>query len=81
MLLKVCPWCRGDGFYRKSRHEIDPLTNIACARPIRSVVKQSGDVLYDYARSITGYEFDCRKCDGVGEIRWQRGHSLTPITA
>jgi hypothetical protein len=77
MLLKACPTCKGDGFYRVPKGHVHPLTNIYGARPIRSEVS-GGCSLADYARSIIGYEFDCYSCGGLGEIRWTRGRSLVP---
>jgi RecJ-like exonuclease len=82
MIIKVCPNCKGDGFYRLMRHQIDPLTNVHGARPIRKPMKQThhGE-LHDYYVSIIGYEFDCRRCRKTGELTWTRGKSLVPSKA
>jgi hypothetical protein len=79
MLIKVCPTCKGDGFWRRRRKDTHPMTNIATARLICAKVTPSGDHLYDYARSIVGYEWDCYRCNKSGELQWKRSSSLTPI--
>lgn len=80
MLMKVCPTCKGDGFWRVRKEDAYPEMNVAGARLIRKpmAASQHGS-LHDYYVSITGYEFDCRTCQKTGEIQWNRGKSLTPL--
>ena len=79
MLMKVCKECRGAGFRRFKREELHPWQNVASARPIRKPMEPNGDALLAYYQSIVGWEFNCHRCRGQGELQWTRGMSLAPI--
>lgn len=80
MLMKVCPHCKGDGFWRRSVAETHPQQNIYRATAIYADgARFPGYAMRpNYERPIT-YEFPCFKCSSTGELQWTRGKSVTPL--
>lgn len=79
MLLKVCPNCKGDGFWRQAVEETHPQQNVYQATAIYADGSRLPAHFRSGARPIT-YEFSCLRCNKSGEIQWKRGKSMTPIT-
>lgn len=82
MLMKVCPHCKGDGFWRRQAKDTSPFQNMAHATMIYAdgsrwpAMALNGEMPRG---SPVTYEFPCFKCSSTGEIQWARGKSVTPI--
>lgn len=84
MLIKVCPQCKGDGFWHLPINEIDDRYDIAEATMIypdgkRWPAMSEGPVEHVPKGDPVAYEFVCVKCRGLGELEWRRGKSATPV--